>query len=144
MVLILPCSTLSHRLQAEAAGYAEGFLTRKEITRYYQEFIHRDLCGVSADFCRWTQELLSRQRRWQEEQIRLKGQEDSYWEQVGLFYVQMDALKQGWQARSASEGDSVPQNFDLNWFAGKMYCFHENFLKWKNRRAKSSFSVTTD
>ena len=117
MVLILPCSTLSYRLQAEAAGYAEGFLTRKEITRYYQEFIHRDLCGVSADFCRWTRELLSRQRRWQEEQIRLKGQEDSYWEQVGLFYVQMDALKQGWQVRSASEGDSVPENFDLNWFA---------------------------
>ena len=117
MVLILPCSTLSPRLQAEASGYAEGFLTRKEITKYYQEFIHRDLCGVSADFCRWTRELLSRQRRWQEEQIRLKGQEDSYWEQVGLFYVQMDALKQGWQARSASEGDSVPENFDLNWFA---------------------------
>ena len=28
--------------------------------------------------------------------------------------------------------------FDLNWFAGKMYCFHENFLNWKNRRPSLS------
>ena len=43
---------VSNRLQAEGAGLVEGFLTKDQITRYYQEFIHRDLCGVSADFCR--------------------------------------------------------------------------------------------
>ena len=100
----------------------EGFLTKEQITHYYQEFIHRDLCGVSTDFCRWTRELLSRQRRWQEEQIRLKGQEP-YWEQVGLFYVQVEGLKQGWLARSRQEGGNVPENFDQDWFA---YFF--NFL----------------
>ena len=107
---------VSNRLQAEGAGLVEGFLTKDQITRYYQEFIHRDLCGVSADFCRWTRELLSRQRSWQEEQIRLKGQEP-YWEQVGLFYVQMEGLKQGWLTRSRQEGGNVPQNFDQDWFA---------------------------
>jgi len=107
---------VSNRLQAEGAGLAEGFLTKEQITRYYQEFIHRDLCGVSADFCRWTRELLSRQRRWQEEQIRLKGQEP-YWEQVGLFYVQMEGLKQGWMARSRQDGGNLPENFDQDWFA---------------------------
>ena len=113
---------VSNRLQAEGAGLVEGFLTKEQITHYYQEFIHRDLCGVSTDFCRWTRELLSRQRRWQEEQIRLKGQEP-YWEQVGLFYVQMEGLKQGWLARSRQEGGNVPENFDQDWFA---YFF--NFL----------------
>jgi len=107
---------VSNRLQAEGAGMVEGFLTKEQITRYYQEFIHRDLCGVSADFCRWTRELQSRQRRWQEEQIRLKGQEP-YWEQVGLFYVQMEGLKQGWLTRSRQDGGNVPENFDQDWFA---------------------------
>ena len=107
---------VSNKLQAEGAGLVEGFLTKEQITRYYQEFIHHDLCGVSADFCRWTRELLSGQRRWQEEQIRVRGQ-DPYWEQVGLFYTQMEGLKQGWLARSKQDGANMPQNFDLDWFA---------------------------
>ena len=98
--------------QAEGAGVAEGYLTRDLIHGYYLEFIHRDLCGVSADFCRWIQERLA----WQEEASRSRGSTDPYWEQVSLFYHQMEGLRQGWQARTQEDGFQPSQDFDLKWF----------------------------
>jgi hypothetical protein len=104
----------SNAEQAEAAGLAEGWLTRDLVHSYYLEFIHRDLCGVSADFCRWVRALLERQRAWQDAQM---GGDDAYWEQVGLFDTQLDGLRSGWLARTQEDGFEASPDFDTLWFA---------------------------
>jgi len=102
--------------QAEAAGVAEGYLTRNLILSYYREFIHKDFCSVERKFCDFTISNMKENEAWIEEKLKSSEGKTDYWKTVKLFYLQLNGLKKGWQLRTEDDNLETPSDFDVEWF----------------------------
>ena len=49
----------SDQLQAQAAGIAEGYLTRISIIESYKEFYTNDICSTEPLMCKWVEETMA-------------------------------------------------------------------------------------
>ncbi len=98
------------QLQAQAAGMAEGFLTRTATIESYKEFFGNDICSTDPDACEWIKEAFRLNTQVVEGMIAQKSQTDPYWHMVNLMYLQMTGLRQGYQLRNKldpREGNNI-------------------------------------
>ena len=103
--------------QAEAAGLAEGFLCHGLISDYYQHFIQAGLCQVDSAFCDFVRQQFQTNLDWVSGKVETDGQTSSYWKMVNLFHKQLHGLKLGWLKRASDDKLTIPQDFDVDWFA---------------------------
>ncbi len=88
------------QLQAQAAGLAEGYLTRTAIIENYKEFFGNDICASDPDACEWIKEAFRLNTMSVEGMISQKSQTDPYWHMVNLMYLQMNGVRQGYQMKA--------------------------------------------
>ena len=101
------------QLQAQAAGIAEGYLTRTSITESYHEFYTNDVCSTDPDMCHWIKATFEQNEAHVGGKIAQFSQTEPYWHQVNLYYLQMSGMGQGWQLKSDEdplEGDADIDN----------------------------------
>ena len=88
------------QLQAEAAGVAEGFLTRISIYESYKEFFAEDICLKNGKLCQQIEEWVTINEQIVGGKIAKFSQTDPYWHQVNLFYLQMEGMRKGYMLKS--------------------------------------------
>merc|ERR1711936_1034050 len=138
----------SNEIQAKAAGFAEGYLTRNFIYHYYQEFFSNLLCvdDESKEGCRYFQDKLSINEKYIQEKYK-KNSGSDYWKMVQMFYLQMDGITEGFLQKS--EEDSLPYaDFDVKHgikFINFLVDFFDYLAKFKEgkklKQTKPSCSV---
>ena len=95
------------QLQAQAAGIAEGWLTRTSIVESYNEFYASGVCAEDPDLCDWINDEFTVNEALIGGKVAQLGQTDPYWHQVNLYYIQMSGMYQGWKLKS--ERDPRPE-----------------------------------
>ena len=91
------------QLQAQAAGMVEGYLTRISITEYYKEFFANGICSENPKACEWITETIIKNKAYVDGMIAQHSQNDPYWHQVNLYYLQMLGMTQGYDLRSVED-----------------------------------------
>ena len=91
------------QLQAQAAGIAEGYLTRISIIESYKEFYANDVCAKNPLLCQFVEETFVSNKVFVDSMIAQHFQTDPYWHQVNLFYLQMAGMTQGYKLRAQLE-----------------------------------------
>jgi hypothetical protein len=104
------------QLQAQAAGLAEGYLTRTNIIENYKEFFANDICSSDPDACTWLKETFALNQAFVDGMIAQKAQTDPYWHQVNLYYLQMTGITQGYQLRSLTDKVKGNTNYFKEFF----------------------------
>ena len=101
-------------LQAKAAGFAEGYLTRNTIYEYYKEFYANDICNdkEGSKVCQYMKDQIMVNDLWIRENIESKAQVDPFWHMVRLFYQQMEGMMDGWITKTLEQQANVPEDFD--------------------------------
>jgi len=89
-------------IQAKAAGFAEGYLTRNLIYKYFQEFFSKLICSdeESQKVCQYFKEKVEINDKFVSETVKQKSESDPYWHMVSLFYQQLDGLTEGFLRKS--------------------------------------------
>jgi hypothetical protein len=109
---------LEDEQQALAAGIAEGYLTHNIILSYYREFIHKQMCSQDAPFCDYVRQKFQENLNWMKTILEAQeGRSSTYWKMSNLFHSQLRGLQIGWLMRMKEEGRSIPDDFDVTWFA---------------------------
>ena len=75
-------------------------VTRISITEIYKEFYTNDICSTEPKLCDWIEETFIQNEALVGGKINLLAQNDPYWHQVNLFYLQMEGLKNGIKLRA--------------------------------------------
>ena len=126
--------TLEDKKQALAAGIAEGYLTHDLILSYYREFIHKKLCSEvklypfniifslehfqDPSFCDFIRQKFQDNLDWINAILEAQeGRSSTYWKMTSLFHSQLRGLQIGWLMRMKEEQRSIPDDFDVTWFA---------------------------
>ena len=125
---------LEDEQQALAAGIAEGYLTHDLILSYYREFIHKKLCSEvklypfniiflfehfqDPSFCDFIRQKFQDNLDWMNTILEAQeGRSSTYWKMTSLFHSQLRGLQIGWLMRMKEEKRSIPDDFDVTWFA---------------------------
>ena len=82
MLEIQTRETSPDQLQAEAAGIAEGYLTRISIEESYKEFYSNDICSKDPLLCQWVEDTFVANEALVGGKIAQFSQTDPYWHQV--------------------------------------------------------------
>eukprot|EP00092_Neocalanus_flemingeri_P103747 GFUD01132790.1.p1 GENE.GFUD01132790.1~~GFUD01132790.1.p1 ORF type:complete len:586 (+),score=132.83 GFUD01132790.1:1-1758(+) len=102
-------------VQAKAAGFAEGYLTRNSIYEYYKEFFTNDVCkgedGLKV--CQYMKDQIKVNDDWIKESVQQKAKNDSFWHMINLFYQQMEGITEGWINKTLKQEAELPPDFDL-------------------------------
>ena len=129
--------------QAVAAGLAEGFLSQRIISEYYELFIEKPFCRVDPAFCHFIREQFQTNLDWVTARVEAEGETSDYWRLVNLFHKQLHGLKLGWLKRVSDEKLRIPPGFDLNWFAYFINFYPDigdyivKYKKWKQTSQSS-------
>jgi len=101
-------------VQAKAAGFAEGYLTRNTIHEYFKEFYVNDICNgeEGSKVCQYMKDQIMANDIWIRENIESSAQIDPFWHMVRLFYQQMEGMMDGWITKTLEQEGSVPEDFD--------------------------------
>ena len=91
------------QMQAQAAGIAEGYLTRITIIESYKEFYANDICAEKPMLCQFVEETFKANKLFVDGMIAQHFQTDPYWHQVNLYYLQMAGMTQGYQLKAQLE-----------------------------------------
>ena len=89
---------ISHfKLQARAAGYLEGWVTRDLVRMQHSNTIV-GRCDGKEDLCQRIQDWVGQNTLWVRGKINTLRRKEEYWHQAGLFYDQMLGLYSGYKA----------------------------------------------
>jgi hypothetical protein len=102
-------------VQAEAAGFAEGYLTRNIVYEYYKEFFSTELCKDIQGFCDWLRIKVKENNQFISSMVERADPSDEYWHITSMFYKQIDGLKMGWTQRNTDLGLDIPEDFDVEY-----------------------------
>ena len=105
-------------LQARAAGYLEGWVTRDLVRMQYLNTIVGRCDGKEA-LCQRISDWVGQNTLWVRARIEELRRKEAYWHHVGLFYDQMLGLYQGYKASlEKQEEDPVTMEdiFTMNIF----------------------------
>lgn len=92
------------QLQAEAAGIAEGYLTRISILEAYREFfLHDAICLENEGFCQWAASKFEANEALVSGKIKQFSQTEPYWHQVNLYYLQMEGMSKGYLEKALQD-----------------------------------------
>ena len=75
-------------------------VTRISIIENYKEFYTNDICSTEPKLCDWIEETFIQNEALVGGKINQLAQNDPYWHQVNLFYLQMEGLKNGIKLRA--------------------------------------------
>ena len=106
------------QMQAQAAGIAEGYLTRISIIESYKEFYANDICAENPLLCQFVEETFVSNKLFVDAMIAQHFQTDPYWHQVNLYYLQMAGMTQGYQLKAQLE--PRPEDAGMNHEIGIM------------------------
>ena len=73
---------------------------RISITERYKESFTNGICSSEPKFCDWVEEIFIQNEALVGGKINQLAQNDPYWHQVNLFYLQMEGLKNGLKLRA--------------------------------------------
>lgn len=93
--------------QARAAGVLEGYLSAG-ILHMHVHNVARPFCDGRQTLCARIQKFLERNLAWVGSMVKKQAGKDVYWHQVKLFYVQQDALLEGYNLKRVSD-PSLPE-----------------------------------
>ncbi|XP_034251740.1 putative phospholipase B-like 2 [Thrips palmi] len=88
--------------QARAAGALEGYLSAG-ILHMHVNNVARPFCDGRQALCARIQKFLERNLGWVGSMVKKQAGKDVYWHQVKLFYVQQDALLEGYNLKRAQD-----------------------------------------
>ena len=122
-------------IQARAAGFAEGYLTKESIHNYYRgnilifsfilsnpfivEFYSRLICndeashGIGKDFCKFLKKQLRTNTEFVGKSIARKSKSEPYWHMVNLVFLQMNGIMEGFLAKT-DESNEIIDNDDFD------------------------------
>lgn len=120
------------KMQAKAAGIAEGYLTRSAFPSFalvftksftllfalrtyiiesYKEFYANDICTSDPKACAWLKAQIKENTKYVAESLAKYADTDPFWHQVGLMYTQIEGIAQG-----TNENEANPKRWtDLIW-----------------------------
>lgn len=101
---------LTSSLQARAAGYLEGWVTRDLVRMQYLNTIVGRCDGKEA-LCQQISDWVGQNTLWVRGKIQELRRKEEYWHHVGLFYDQMLGLYQGYKA-SLEKPEEDPVNME--------------------------------
>uniref|UniRef100_A0A023EVM6 Phospholipase B-like n=1 Tax=Aedes albopictus TaxID=7160 RepID=A0A023EVM6_AEDAL len=86
-------------IQAFAAGMLEGALTWNNIYLHWSNTIESECSrdDQSEEFCHWLRRIISTNVETVKKMADMKGKNDHYWYQIGLFFDQLDGLEFGFR-----------------------------------------------
>ena len=131
------------QVQAKAAGFAEGYLTRNTIHEYFKEFYTKDICAgeEGKEICEYFRKQILVNDVWIKEQVEKKAHVDPYWHMINMFYQQMDGMMEGWKLKTFEQGTDLPDDFDTEYgvklinYLADMFDYME---KYKNAMEKKT------
>eukprot|EP00118_Oscarella_pearsei_P024892 m.307042 g.307042 ORF g.307042 m.307042 type:complete len:550 (+) comp41843_c0_seq1:97-1746(+) len=97
-------ATFTDEVQAMAAGMLEGKLTYELIHASWLNTVST-YCQTPSQYCTKLNKYLSDQRSFVKEMVGVNGEEDDYWHQVNLVYIQLDGLTKGYAEATAGMKD---------------------------------------
>jgi len=105
-------------IQAQASGFAEGYLTKESIYNYYQEFYSTLICNENIedfkDVCASFKDALKTNEEYIKKSVREKASTQPKWHMVDMFYKQLDGMKVGFLAKYKENNEEIgSQDFDL-------------------------------
>ena len=103
-------AAVEDKVQARAAGVLEGYLSAG-ILHMHVNNVARPFCDGRQALCDRIQHFLDQNLDWVARMVRKHGATDVYWHQVKLFYIQQDALLEGYRMRQ-SEDSALPELTD--------------------------------
>ncbi|XP_064610891.1 putative phospholipase B-like 2 [Liolophura sinensis] len=83
-------------IQAYAAGWAEGYLTKNLISDHWANTAHGYCSSPPTPYCRRLRIFLEQNLRWMKNAIE-KNVESPYWHQVSLFLIQVNGMTDGYR-----------------------------------------------
>jgi len=138
-------------VQARAAGFAEGYLTRNSIHEYYKEFFTNDICKGEDGYkvCQFMKAQIKANDQWIKKSVQQKAYYDPFWHMVKLFYQQMEGITEGWINKSIKQEAELPYEFDtvfgiklINYIAD-MFDYMEKYNLEKEEMVDNSESRPT-
>ena len=71
-----------------------------------------------AQFCDFVRQKFQENLNWMKTILEAQeGRSSTYWKMSNLFHSQLRGLQIGWLMRMKEEGRSIPDDFDVTWFA---------------------------
>ncbi|VDM75715.1 unnamed protein product [Strongylus vulgaris] len=96
-------SKFNPELQAYAAGYLEGVLSR-QVLRYHIQNAVEDYCKNFTQYCERMTSFLTENQKYIKEKINATPRDDVYWSAVNRTYHQLTGLIAGYEGREITPG----------------------------------------
>uniref|UniRef100_A0AC35U4X8 Phospholipase B-like n=1 Tax=Rhabditophanes sp. KR3021 TaxID=114890 RepID=A0AC35U4X8_9BILA len=88
----------SYELQAYAAGYAEGLLTKLQIYYHHRNTIE-GMCKDHRQYCRRLYDYLTENLDWIRDEVQAKAATDKYWKHVNVTFTQLTGVFDGYMGK---------------------------------------------
>jgi len=96
-------------MQAFAAGFAEGYLTRDLIYYYWKNMVET-YCDDKVVLCKYINKYISQNTAWMRKNIEQSKNSSSYWYQLDLVVGQGDGIYEGFKRAANGTSMTIPAN----------------------------------
>ncbi|KAK5979999.1 Phospholipase B [Trichostrongylus colubriformis] len=96
-------SKFEPELQAYAAGYLEGVLSR-EVLHYHIQNVAEDYCKNFTQYCKRMNEFVDQNQQYIKQKLASTSKDDMYWSAVNRVYHQLTGLIDGYESRPIKPG----------------------------------------
>ena len=90
------------------------FYNRISIIERFKESFTNGICSTEPKLCNWVEEIFVQNEALVGGKINQLAQNDPYWHQVNLFYLQMEGLKNGLKLRADEDPRYGSTGYDVS------------------------------